>query len=332
MSKTREILVLLVAMVLIVGCVPTATPTEIMASDTATALPPTATLIPPTSTQIPPSSTPSKYPMTIVDGAGRSVTIEAIPETIASLAPSNTEILYALGLGDLVVGVTEYCNYPPEAAEKPKIGGYSDVNIEVVTEVEPDLILAANIHITEVVPALEQLDLTVVVIDPADIPGVLDGITLVGEITDREEEAAMVVADMQTRIDAVSAAVEGREKSRTFWEISNDLWTAGPSSFINDLITRAGGDNIAADADSPWAQLSNEAIIEADPEVIFLADHPYGETKETLAERPGWDEISAIVNGRVIEVANTDIFSRPGPRVVDALEEAARALHPDAFE
>jgi iron complex transport system substrate-binding protein len=270
--------------------------------------------------------------MTITDMAGREVTIEVEPQAIVSLAPSNTEILYALELEDKVLGVTEFCNYPPEAAEKPKVGGFSDVNTEKVVELEPDLILTANIHVTEVVPALEKLGLTVVVIDPPDVPAVLEGIKLVGKITGQEKEVEALTTEMQERIDAVTKSVEGREKSRVFWEISNDLWTAGPGSFINDLIVRAGGENIAAEADSAWVQLSNEAIIAADPEVIFLADHPYGETADTVIARPGWDEISAVVNNRIVEIEDTDEFSRPGPRVVDALEMAAQALHPDASE
>lgn len=311
--------ILLVLSLALGACAPAATATP-------APVPPTATPTP-----VPPTSTPAPYPMTITDGAGREVTIEVEPQAIVSLAPSNTEILYALGLGDKVVGVTEYCNFPPEAAEKPKVGGFSDVDTEKVTELAPDLILVANIHVTEVVPALEKLGLTVVVIDPSDIPGVLEGIRLVGKITAQEEEAESLTAGLQERIDAVTKAVEGREKPRVFWELSSDLWTAGPGSFINDLIVRAGGENIAAGAEAPWAQLSNEAIIEADPQVIFLADHPYGETVESVAARPGWGTISAVVNGRIIEVEDTDIFSRPGPRVVDALEMAARALHPDAF-
>lgn len=276
--------------------------------------------------------TPIPGPMTITDMAGREITIEAEPKAIISLAPSNTEILYALGLGDKVVGVTEFCNYPPEAVEKPKIGGFRDVSIEKVVELEPDLILATNIHIAEVVPALEKLGLRVVVIDPPDLPGVLEGIRLVGKITGQEKGAEALADEIGERIDAVAKAVEGRKRPRVFWEISSDLWTAGPGSFINDLIVRAGGENIAAEAEAPWVQLSNEAIIEADPEVIFLADHPFGETAEAVAARPGWDKISAVAGNRIIEVEDIDIFSRPAPRVVDALEMAAKALHPDAFK
>ena len=285
----------------------------------------------PTDTPVP-TEPPSPYPMTIIDGAGREVTIEEEPQSFISLAPSNTEVLYALGLGDSIVGVTEFCNFPLEAMDKPKIGGFSDVDTEKVVELKPDLILAANLHIGEVVTALEELGLTVIVISPPDVPAVLESIKLIGQITDKDEEAAVLTTEMQERIDAVTQAVDGEYPPRVFWEISNDLWTAGPGSFINDLIMRAGGENISADAESPWVQYSNEAIIDADPEVIFLADHPFGESIETVVVRPGWSTISAVVNNRIIEVVNTDMFSRPGPRVVDALELVAKALHPDAFE
>jgi iron complex transport system substrate-binding protein len=287
---------------------------------------------PPEPSAEPASPTASNYPITIVDDAGRSVIIDAKPEAIISLAPSNTEILYALGLGDSVVGVTEFCNYPAEALEKPKVGGFSDANVEVITALEPDLILAANLHIAEGLPALEKLGLTVVVIDPLTVPSVLEGIKLVGQITDQEDATETLLNDLETRIADVTTAIEGREKPRTFWEISGDLWTSGPGSFIDDLIQRAGGVNIVADADSPWIQITTETLIAADPEVVFLSDHAFGETKEMVVARPGWAEVSAVINDRIIEIDDPDIFSRPGPRVIEALELVAKALHPDAFD
>lgn len=294
----------------------------------------TPTPVPPTraSTPVSATPTPSLYPVTITDMAGREVTVQTQPQAIVSLAPANTEMLYALGLGDKVVGVTEFCNYPPEAGQKPKVGGFSDISTEKVVELAPDLILADSMHIAEVVPALEDLGLKVVVIDPTNIPAVLEGIELLGTITEREKEAQALTAQMQEAIDAIAQAVDGHEKLRVFWELSSDLWTAGPGSFIDDLIVRSGGGNIAVGADSSWLQLSNEAIIAADPEVILLADHPFGATMETVAARPGWDKISAVVNNRIIEISDTDLVSRPGPRVVEALKFVAKVLHPDAFE
>ncbi len=325
---TRVLTPLLIALMVVglAACGPAATPTP-----SPTPPPPT---VAPTPTPVPPTPTPAPYPMTVTDMAGRELTLAAEPQRIVSLAPSITEILFALGLGDRVVGVTQFCNYPPEATGKPQVGGYSDVSIEKVTEQQPDLILVSSIHMAQVLPELEKLGFTAMVIDAHDFPGVLDSIRLIGKVTHQDEAAEALTAQMQARADAVAQAVAGRPRPRVYWELDPTLWTVGPGSFVQDLIERAGGENIAADADMAWVQLSAEAIIAKDPEVIFLADHPYGETKESVMARPGWEKISAVVNGRIVELTQEqgDIVSRPGPRVVDALELIARALHPDAFK
>ncbi|MCS7285816.1 MAG: ABC transporter substrate-binding protein [Anaerolineae bacterium] len=314
-------IILTIIAFLMAGCQPAPTPTPTPPPPT-----PTFTPVPPT-----PTPTPSPYPMTVTDPAGRQVTIKAEPKAIVSLAPSITEILYALGLEDKVVGVTEFCNYPPEAQAKPKVGGFADVSIEKLLALNPDLVLVSSIHIAQVLPELEKLGLTAAVIDAHDLPQVLDSILLVGKMTGREKEAEALVAEMRKRMDAVTKAVEGRKRPKVFWELSSDLWTVGPGSFVHDLIVRAGGENIATG--QPYLQLTSEAIISADPEVIILADHPYGETAETVAKRPGWNKITAVKEGRIVELTQeqTDIVSRPGPRVIDALELIARTLHPDAF-
>jgi len=279
--------------------------------------------------------TPTPVPtVPVTDMAGREVTIPAGAQRIISLSPANTEILYALGLGDRVVGVTEFCNYPPEATEKPKVGGFSDVSMEKLVELQPDLVLAASIHMSQVMPELEKLGIPVLIVDAHDFPGVLESIRLVGKATGTEKEAEALVAQMQERADKVAQAVKDRPRPRVYWELDPTLWTAGPGSFVQDLIERAGGENIAANAEMAWVQLSAEAVIAADPEVIFLADHPWGESAETVKARAGWEKISAVVHGRIVELTQEqgDIVSRPGPRVIDALEMIARALHPDAFQ
>lgn len=312
---------ILTVFLLLTGCRPTPTPTP-----TFTPLPPT-----PTFTPLPPTPTPSPYPMTVKDPAGREITIKAEPKAIVSLAPSITEILFALGLGDKVAGVTEFCNYPPEAQTKPKVGGYADVSIEKILSLSPDLVLVSSIHMSQVLPELEKLGLTAAVIDAHDIPQVMESILLVGKMTGKEKEAEALVAQMQERINAVAKAVEGKKRPKVFWELSSDLWTVGPGSFVHDIIVRAGGENIATG--QPYLQLASEAVISADPEVIILADHPYGEDAKTVAKRPGWDKITAVKEGRIVELTQeqVDIVSRPGPRVVDALELVAKILHPDAF-
>ncbi len=325
---TRILSTLLIALMVVglAACQPTPTP----APPTPTSLPPTATpkLLPT------PTPTPAPYPMTVTDMAGREVTIPTEPQRIVSLAPSITEILFALNMGERVAGVTKFCNYPPEAAEKPQVGGFSDVSIEKLLEVQPDLVLVASIHMAQVLPELEKLGLPALVIDARDFPGVLESIRLIGKVTGAEKAAEDLTAQMQERADKVAQAVKDRPRPRVYWELDPSLWTAGPGSFVQDLIERAGGENIAANAEAAWVQLSAEAIIAADPEVIFLADHPYGESAETVKARPGWEKISAVVNGRIVELTQEqgDIVSRAGPRVIDALELIARALHPDAFQ
>jgi iron complex transport system substrate-binding protein len=268
----------------------------------------------------------------VEDDVGNAVTLDAAPERIISLAPAHTETLYALDLGDKVVGVTEYCNHPPQAAEKPKVGSFATIDLEQVVGLEPDLVLATTMHMAETVPALQERGIAVFVVDPQTVAQVLDAIARIGRITGTQETAEALVVDMQARIDAVQGKVRDTPRPRVFWELGAELYTVGPDTFIDDLITLAGGENVAADADSPWPQLSVEAIIVKDPDVIVLADHNYGQTTEMVKERPGWEDIRAVKEGHIIEISDDDIVSRPGPRIVEGLEFLARALHPDLFE
>jgi iron complex transport system substrate-binding protein len=292
------------------------------------------------SVPVPPTAEPTSAPtaiatgaaITVEDGVGNVITFESAPQRIISLAPNHTEVLYALGLGDRVVGVTEYCNYPPEAAEKPRVGDFVNADLELIVGLEPDLVLATTMHMAETVPALQERGIAVFVLDPQSVNSVLDEIRTIGQITGREAAADALVAHMQTRIDAVQQRVKDAPRPKVFWELGPELFTVGPNTFVSDLIDLAGGENVAADADMPWPQLSVEAIILKDPDVIVLADHNYGQTVEMVKERPGWEDIAAVKAGHIVEIANDDIVSRPGPRLVEGVEFLAKALHPDLFE
>lgn len=291
------------------------------------------TPIPPTIEPTPaPTAAPTETVITVEDGVGNVITFESEPQRIISLAPNHTEVLYALGLDDRVVGVTEYCNYPPEAAEKPKVGDFVNTDLELVVGLEPDLVLATTMHMAETVPAIQNRGIAVFVLDPQSVASVLDEISTLGQITGQEEAADALVADIQTRIDAVQEKVKDAPRLKVFWELGPELFTVGPDTFVNDLIVLAGGENVAADADTPWPQLSVEAIILKDPDVIVLADHNYGQTAEMVKERPGWEDIGAVKEGNIIEIVDDDIVSRPGPRLVEGIEFLAKALHPDLFE
>jgi iron complex transport system substrate-binding protein len=276
-------------------------------------------------------ATPEAFPLIITDDMGRHVALATRPQRIISIAPSNTEVVFALGLGDTVVGVDQYSDYPPEAQQKPQLGGYVDPNLEQIGAAAPDLVLATEVHEATIVPELEALGVTTVVIDPKNLDDVLDSITLVGAITGEEARAARLVCDLHRRVDDVEARIASAPHPRVFFELSPELYTAGPGSFIDDLLTRAGGDNVAAGAREPWPQLSTEAVLTADPEVILLADHEAGVTAEGVRTRPGWQAVSAVEHGRIVTI-DPALTNRPGPRVVDGLEEIARILQPDRFQ
>ena len=280
----------------------------------------------------------SAFPIELVDQAGRVVRIEKMPEKIISLAPSNTEILYALGLEERLVGVTEYCDYPEAAKEKPKIGGFSTVDIEKVVEIQPDLILAANIHEAEVIPQLERLGLTVLAIDSKTVEEVLESIKLVGRATGKEEAAAQLTAEMEKRIKAVTdktAALSETQRPRVFYILWHDpLMTAGRETRIHELIEKAGGINIARDLAGEYPKPSLEAVIMANPQVI-IAGSGHGSGQDVPVQfaltEPRLTEVEARQKGRIYEI-DSDLTSRPGPRIVDGLEKLAEFIHPELFK
>jgi len=281
--------------------------------------------------------TPTEMPtITVVDDAQRTVEITGVPERIISLAPSNTEILFALGLGDKVVGVSDFCDYP-EAAQKIEKVGYVEPNMEKIVDLEPDLILyiggAAQL---EKVQTMEDLGLTVLVLAPSDIEAILADFELVGRATGSEDEAALLVSQLRARMDEVlSRVAQAERKPLVFYELdATDLggpWTAGPGSFIDTLITMAGGLNLGASAEMEWAQFSTEEIIAQDPQIIILGDANYGVTVESVGERPGWEVITAVKEGAIYPI-DDNLVSRPGPRIIDGLEALARIIHPEIFE
>ena len=280
----------------------------------------------------PPSPPAPAFPVTVTDDDGQTVTIEREPQRLITLAPSNTEIVYALGIGDRLVAVSDYSDYPPEAAAKPKVG-YIRVDIERVIAYNPDLILATGAHRQQVTPQLRQRGLKVITLDPKNIDHVFDNILLVGRATGQTATAEKLVADLKARVRQIETKVrQAKTRPRVFFELDKSLFTVGPGSFIHDMIVRAGGENIAGDADRPYPQLSLEVLLQRDPEVIIITDiGPYGgETPESVRARPGWQTISAVKNNRIVPI-NPDLVNRPGPRIVDGFEAIARALHPELF-
>jgi len=273
--------------------------------------------------------------VTVTDQMGREVTIEGIPQRIISLSPSNTEVAFALGLGERIVGVTEFCNYPPEALEKDIVGGFSTPSIEKVIELEPDLILASTIH-KEEVPRLEELGIPVLVVEASSLNELYASMSLVAEITGVISAGEEVIASMQQRIQAVQdvvSVIDDEDKIRVYYEVYSDpLMSAGSGAFINDVITLAGGINIFGDVDENYPQISAEVVAERQPDIILFPDY-HGTADlvlEGMADRPGWESVPAVLEFRVHAMSD-DTFARPGPRAVEAIEEAARIFYPELF-
>jgi len=272
----------------------------------------------------------------VVDDLGRVVNIKETPQRIISLSPSNTEILFALGLREKVVGVTEYCNYPPEALDKEKVGGYSTPDIEKIIALQPDLILADDIHKEETIPALEEKGLTVLALMPRNLDGVLADIQMIGKITGKEKEAFELITQMQSRIEAITGKTENlQERPRVFYITWHDpLMSTGSGTFIHELIEKAGGANIFSQGDFVGHKTVDiELVIARNPEVIIACsghgeaeDEPFGWAKS----EPSLQTTEARMNNRIHQI-DADIVSRTGPRIVEALEECSRFIHPEIF-
>ncbi len=267
----------------------------------------------------PPNIAGGDFPITVYNNRGENISFEQYPERIVSLAPSNTEILFSLGLGEKIVGVTEYCDYPEEAKEKEQIGGFSTVNVEKVLTLEPDLILATGGVQFEIVEKLRDLGLKVVVIDAKNIDEILENIILVGRITGSDDSAELLVTQLKSRIEAVEQEVTGAKTTRVAYILWGDpLMVAGKDTFIGDLIILAGGENVFSDAAVQYPKISMESMIDRNPEVLINGDHSGIELKD-LRSRPEWREISAVKDNHLYTI-DADMVSRQGPRIVDALE------------
>ncbi len=277
----------------------------------------------------PAAPAPASFPLSVQDDLGRQVTIPVEPRRIVSLAPSNTEILFALGLGDRVVGVTKFCDYPEAAKLKEKVGGFQDVDVEKVVRLRPDLVLATGGVQQPVLRQLEKLGLTVYAVDAKSLEDVLDDISAIGRVTGAEGAAEALRRQLQERLRrARDRAARATSRPKVFFEIWPDpLITAGPGSFAHDLVEAAGGENIAADTAQPYPQFSLETLLARNPDVIVT---PFAQSAADLKQgrRRNWEQIRAVREGRVILVDENEV-SRPGPRLFDALERLVDQMHPE---
>ncbi|MGA2504524.1 MAG: cobalamin-binding protein [Anaerolineales bacterium] len=275
--------------------------------------------------------------ITLSDGLNRTVTLTSPAQRVVSLAPANTEILFAIGAGAQVVGRDETSDYPAVALSLPTIGGYSGFNLEAIVALHPDLVLAGGINTPELVSSLEQLGLTVYFLpNPNTLEEMYTNLETVAKLTGHETETAALVDSLKSRVAAVDSKIKPLSNSPTvYYELDatdpTKPYTAGPGSFVDLLIDRAGGINIGADLFTKWAQISLEQLVVANPGIIILGDSAYGETPAKVAARPGWGTLTAVQTGQIYAF-DDNLVSRPGPRLVDGLEALAKLLHPDLFK
>jgi len=272
------------------------------------------------------------FPLTIVDDEGTQVTLDAPPERIISLSPANTEIVFALGAGDRLVGGTSFDDFPAEAVDLPDVATYQGVVTEQVVGLEPDLVLAAGNYFTppDDVARLRELGFPVIVVYAPDVPAVLADIELIGTAIGAGDEAAAMTAQMSEQLDAVAAAAAATGRTpRTFYQIGSEpeIYGPAPESFVADMVALAGGDPITT-SDPVVFSIPLEELVVADPEVIVVGDANLGVCPADVAARPGWSDITAVLNGDIRPVDDVPV-TRPGPRLAQGLAWLARAIHPD---
>src|SRR3954451_3711440 len=290
--------------------------------------PPTATAAATASIEV----TASTSAVTVTGDDGKTVTLASAPQKVISLTPATSELMFALGAGDRLVGRTDYDDYPAEVTDVPAVATFQGVEMEKVVNIEPDLVLAGGNGFTPAadIQRMRDLGYPVLVLYAQDVPGVQADIRLVGQAVGEEQAAEQITSDIQGRIDEVTAAVASLPKPRTFYEIGNDpeLYGPAPDSFVADMVTRAGGDAITT-TDPAVFSIPLERLVSLDPQVIVLGDAAYGVCPDTVAARPGWKSITAVKDGDIRPVNDT-IVTRPGPRIGDGLAALALVIHPDA--
>ncbi len=334
----RRWLWLFLLLSIFLGACQTATPTP-----EPTAVPSTPTFAPAsTDTPVPtatpaPTATPTPA-VALTDDLGQNIVLNQCPQRIISLAPSITESLFAIGAGEQVVGRDTNSKFPPEVEQITDIGSlYQNLPLENMLALEPDLVIAAEIISQDQVEQMRKAGLTVFwQANPKDFDGLFANLQTLGKLTCHESEADALVTQLQSRVEAVVQAVaEVEERPLVFYELDAtdpaNPWTSGPGTFIDFAIQAAGGVNLGGQVlDTPWAQISVEKLLELDPDIILLADAPYGVTPESVAQRAGWAALKAVQEGRVYPF-DPNLLSVPGPRLVDGLETLAVLFHPDLF-
>lgn len=273
----------------------------------------------------------NSLPITVTDHRGCQVNMEAQPQRLVSLVPGFTETLFALGLGEKLVGVTTYCDYPEGAKAKPKVGGFSNPSLEKIVEAHPDLVLATGIH-SQLVEQLEAMNFKVLVFNPDNMDSFMGTISSIGTACGETDKAQELTEGLTRRMNAVKGHLADRpveDRPLVFYEVWHEpLMTTGTDTLIHDIITLAGGRCLTAIGKEDYPTISEEFIIEQNPDIMV---HSYGKgmdntpTREVILSRKGWQGINFVKNQCIIGI-ESDLITRPGPRLVDAIEQLARGF------
>lgn len=285
------------------------------------------------------SANGDEFPVTVTDSSGKEVTIDEEPETMVSLLPSNTEIIFELGAGDRLIGVSEYCNYPAETADIDVVGA-QDLDAELILSMEPDLALVQGYHEqnhSEILEQFEEAGIDVIVIEGGNsFEEVYDSIRLLGTVTGTSDNAENIVTDMEKRLAEVqeqASEITEEDRKKVWVEVSPspDIFTTGHGTFMHEMLEAIQATN-AAEEEEGWVSLTEEEIVTLNPDVIITTYGYYVEDPvEEVLSRDGWSDVSAVQNERIHDVDN-DTVTRPGPRLIEGVETLAKLVYPEVFE
>lgn len=267
-----------------------------------------------------------------IDSMNRQVYVPDVPQRIVSMSPSVTESIFALGAEDKLVGVTDYCNYPTEAANITSIGGFSTPNLEIIATLNPDLIIASKWN-AESVAQLENQGYAIVLIIANTLDDIIENMGVFGNLINKRTNGVYLMGNMSYNMELITNKTNTLNYSQivdSYFEVWESPKIVGAKSFINDMINKAGAINIFGNINLEYPIVSHEAIIDGNPDVIFITEHSAPWYSQQVCERAGYNAINACINNRVYQVFD-DIYLRPGPRIVDALENMTRYLYPMLF-
>lgn len=281
-----------------------------------------------------PSDSADSFPFEAEDTLGRRVVFQRRAQSIVSLSPRTTELLFAIGAGDQVKGVTSYCNYPPEASARAKVGGFSQVSVEKVIELNPDLVVCGGGIHAPTISQLDQLGIPILGLEANTFSELYRDIELLGRATGHLAEARGVRDAIEERLDKVATAlsdIDSANGPRVYYHVWDEpLTAAGQSSYFGQLIEHSGGVNVISEMTKPYPQISEEVILDRDPQFIFAARYNSMQTEPYVA-RPTWSQVTAVKNSQIYYI-DGDLASRFGPRIVRVLEAMAAVMHPDRFD